>query len=146
MAQKGTGWIVNVSGGGATAPRPQFAAYAAAKTALVRFGETLAAECQGTGVRVNSIAPGAFRSGMTDRVLAAIDTAGPDEIATAGRLLKSDSGAAEKAAALVGYLTCGDGRNITGQLISAVWDDWQALHGSEIKPDHFTLRRMVPPA
>src|ERR1700730_18241710 len=44
MKTRGRGWIINISGGGATEPRPMFTAYAAAKTALVRFSETLAAE------------------------------------------------------------------------------------------------------
>ena len=46
-----------------------FTAYGAAKTALVRFAETLAAETAGKGVRVNSIAPGAFASGMTEAIM-----------------------------------------------------------------------------
>jgi short-subunit dehydrogenase len=36
MKARGRGWIINISGGGAASPRPMFAAYAAAKTALVR--------------------------------------------------------------------------------------------------------------
>src|SRR5262245_38875848 len=64
MKTRGRGWIINISGGGATSPRPMFAAYAAAKTALVRFTETLAIETGGDGIRVNAVAPGAFASGM----------------------------------------------------------------------------------
>src|SRR5262249_53443695 len=71
MIARGAGWIVNISGGGATKPRPFFAAYGAAKTALIRYGETLAAELQTKGIRVNSVAPGAFASGMTATVAAA---------------------------------------------------------------------------
>jgi len=44
MLRRGRGSIVNLSGGGATGPRENFSAYASAKTALVRFTETLAAE------------------------------------------------------------------------------------------------------
>ena len=60
MIARGEGWIVNLSGGGATGPRPMFSAYGAAKTALVRYVETLAAEVAQNGARVNSVAPGAF--------------------------------------------------------------------------------------
>ena len=48
MRERGYGKIVNLSGGGATAPRPNFSAYAAAKVAVVRFTETLAQELDGT--------------------------------------------------------------------------------------------------
>jgi short-subunit dehydrogenase len=43
MAFSGGGKIVNLSGGGATGPRPNFSAYAVAKTGIVRFTEILAA-------------------------------------------------------------------------------------------------------
>src|SRR4029453_7422632 len=55
MKQKGWGKIVNLSGGGAAGSRPDFSAYAAAKTALVRLTETLADELKGTGIDVNSV-------------------------------------------------------------------------------------------
>ena len=57
MRRAGWGKIVNLSGGGAAAPRPDVSAYAAAKCALVRFSETLAVELQGSGVDVNCVAP-----------------------------------------------------------------------------------------
>jgi NAD(P)-dependent dehydrogenase (short-subunit alcohol dehydrogenase family) len=146
MIAKGEGWIVNLSGGGATSPRPMFSAYGAAKTALVRFGETLASECAENGVRVNSVAPGAFKSGMTEAVLQAGSIAGQNEALLANRLMLEDSGAAEKAAALIAYLVAGEGRDVTGKLISAVWDDWQHLHENNNPPgDFYTLRRTVPP-
>lgn len=148
MQQKGQGWIVNISGGGATGPRPMFAAYGAAKTALVRFSETLAVEGAPFGIRVNAVAPGAFASGMTDAVRAAGEKAGDGEIALADKLLASgDEANAEKAARLVAYLTLGDGRGVTGKLISAVWDRWDLLHQRADVASHkdvFTLRRIIP--
>ncbi len=47
MKSQHGGAIVNVSGGGATSPRPFFSAYATAKAGLVRFTETIAAETGG---------------------------------------------------------------------------------------------------
>jgi 3-oxoacyl-[acyl-carrier protein] reductase len=146
MIAKGAGWIVNISGGGASAPRPMFSAYGAAKTALVRWGETVAQECADLGIRINSIAPGPFRSGMTEAVIRSSHAAGEKEATLAERLLKNDSGAAERAAELVTYLVAGEGRDITGKLISAVWDDWQHLHESPELGDLYTLRRIVPEA
>ncbi len=150
MIARGAGWIVNLSGGGATGPRPFFSAYGAAKTALVRFGETLAAELKDKGVRVNAVAPGAFASGMTKAVAAASEEAGASEKKTADRLLASDDdSSARKAAKLAVYLVHGQGRDVTGKLISAVWDPWEELHlrWPEIgASDVYTLRRVVPPS
>jgi NAD(P)-dependent dehydrogenase (short-subunit alcohol dehydrogenase family) len=148
MRATGRGWIINISGGGATGPRPMFAAYAAAKTALVRFTETLAIETARHGIRVNAVAPGAFASGITKVVNSSAENAGEAEAATARKLLDSeDTANAEKAARLVVYLTVGEGRDVTGKLISAVWDRWDSLHRyPEVvaHKDVFTLRRIVP--
>lgn len=148
MLARGAGWIVNISGGGATGPRPMFAAYATAKCALVRFGETLAAEVGGRGIRVNSVAPGAFASGMTQAVLASGAIAGKSETDGAARLLaNNDDANAVKAAKLVAYLVAGEGHEITGKLISAIWDPWHEMHHrwNEIRDtDIYTLRRIVP--
>jgi NAD(P)-dependent dehydrogenase (short-subunit alcohol dehydrogenase family) len=148
MRTTGRGWIINISGGGATGPRPMFTAYAAAKAALVRFTETLAIEMAGLGIRVNAVAPGAFASGITKAVYSAAENAGMDEAAAARKLLNSeDTANAEKAARLVAYLTIGAGRDVTGKLISAVWDQWDRLHLYPLvvaNKDVFTLRRVLP--
>jgi NAD(P)-dependent dehydrogenase (short-subunit alcohol dehydrogenase family) len=148
MLASGAGWIVNISGGGATAPRPMFAAYGAAKTALVRFAETLAAETADKGVRVNSIAPGAFASGMTEAIMTGGGDPGESEWKSAERILSSrDDTAAQKTAKLVAYLVAGPGRDVTGKLISTLWDPWSELHKNwdDLRSsDVFTLRRIVP--
>jgi NAD(P)-dependent dehydrogenase (short-subunit alcohol dehydrogenase family) len=148
MKARGQGWIINISGGGASSPRPMFAAYAAAKAALVRFTETLAIETAAYRIRVNAVAPGAFASGITKVVRLSSKSAGRAEATMAQKLLDLDDTAnAEKAARLVAYLTLGEGRNVTGKLISAVWDRWEALHSYPEVPAHkdvFTLRRILP--
>jgi 3-oxoacyl-[acyl-carrier protein] reductase len=148
MRAIGRGWIINIAGGGATGPRPMFTAYAAAKTALVRFTETLAIETARDRVRVNAVAPGAFASGMTRAVHLSAENAGEAEANTAQKLLDcEDTANAEKAARLVVYLTLGEGRDITGKLISAIWDRWECLHRHPevvAHKDVFTLRRILP--
>jgi NAD(P)-dependent dehydrogenase (short-subunit alcohol dehydrogenase family) len=148
MIARGAGWIVNISGGGATAARPMFSAYGSAKAALVRFTETLAAETTGKGIRVNSVAPGAFKSGMTQTIVAMGAAVGASERASAERLLETDDDSnASKTAKLIAYLVTGLGRDITGKLISTLWDDWAELHlhWNELRDsDVYTLRRIVP--
>lgn len=148
MKAIGRGWIVNIAGGGASTPRPMFTAYAAAKAALVRFTETVAIETAGHGIRINAVAPGAFASAMTKAVRSSAENAGEVEAAIAQKLLdREDIANAEKAARLVVYLTIGEGRNITGKLISAVWDRWDCFHRNPevlAHKDVFTLRRILP--
>ncbi len=142
------GKIVLLSGGGATAPRPYFSAYAASKAAVVRFGETLAEELRGTGIDVNAVAPGALNTRMLDEVL----EAGPARV---GRQFyeqavrqKAEGGTPlERGAALCVFLASAASDGITGKLISAVWDPWERLaeHMDQLGgSDVYTLRRVVP--
>ena len=53
MIEKRSGKIILISGGGSAYARPNFTAYAASKTAVVRFGENLAVEVSDHNVQVN---------------------------------------------------------------------------------------------
>ena len=57
MLQEGHGCIINVAAKSAIDPAPGAAAYAASKAAVLALMDSLAAELNGTGVRVNSILP-----------------------------------------------------------------------------------------
>jgi 3-oxoacyl-[acyl-carrier protein] reductase len=66
LRARGYGKIINLSGGGATAPLPRISAYAASKVAVVRLTETLADELRDARVDVNAIAPGALNTRLLD--------------------------------------------------------------------------------
>lgn len=142
------GKIINLSGGGATAPLPRFSSYAASKAAVVRFTETLAEEVREHRIDVNAIAPGALNTRLLDQVLAA----GPDKTGQAfyQRACKQrDEGGAplDKGASLAAFLASEASDGITGRLLSAVWDNWTDLpaHQQQLsKSDIYTLRRIVP--
>jgi 3-oxoacyl-[acyl-carrier protein] reductase len=142
------GKIINLSGGGATAPLPRFSAYAASKAAIVRLTETLACELKEDGIDVNAIAPGALNTRLLDEVLAA----GPEKVGQdfyERSLKQRDQGGASLArgAALATYLASADSDGITGRLLSAVWDDWAHLGDwrEELeRSDIYTLRRITP--
>jgi 3-oxoacyl-[acyl-carrier protein] reductase len=138
--------IVNISGGGATGPRPNFSAYGTTKAALVRFTETLAQETAELGIRVNAIAPGAMNTEMLEAVLRSGDLAGK-ELARAQEQKQKGGVPPEKAAALVYYLATPASDGITGRLVSAVWDPWSSLseRAAELREsDIYTLRRITP--
>jgi 3-oxoacyl-[acyl-carrier protein] reductase len=139
MRERGYGKIVNLSGGGATGPRPNFSAYATAKAGVVRFTETLARELDGTGIDVNAIAPGALNTGMRDDVL----RAGPER-AGAEYAAARDRGETsfEPATALATYLVSAAGDGVSGRLIAAQWDDWRTLAEQNLDADVYTLRRV----
>jgi NAD(P)-dependent dehydrogenase (short-subunit alcohol dehydrogenase family) len=146
--RNGRGKIINLSGGGATAPLPRFSAYAASKAAVVRFTETLAEETRDAHIDVNAIAPGPLNTRLLDEVLAA----GPERAGEAfyrRSVQQRDAGGApfEKAAELCAFLLSGRGDGITGKLISAIWDPWnrlpellEALNSTDV----YALRRIVP--
>lgn len=147
MISRGRGKIINLSGGGATGPRPNFSAYAVAKVGLVRFSETLAQEVRDYHIDVNCIAPGVMNSPLLQTVLAAgIESAGETEYAVAIKQAEANSDATvRRAAELCVYLASEKSNGITGRLISAVWDPWETLHEREFKEsDIYTLRRIVP--
>ena len=148
MKGNGYGKIINLSGGGATAPLPRISAYAASKAAVVRFTETLAEECRGTGIDVNAVAPGALNTRLLDEVL----EAGPEKVGPVfykKSLQQQQTGGTplSRGAELCAFLASAESNGITGKLLSAVWDPWETLprYREELNSgDIYTLRRIVP--
>lgn len=145
MIQRRAGKIINLSGGGATAPLPRFSAYGASKAAVVRLTETLAREVEEFNIQINAIAPGAVNTRLLDEVLAAGDRAGSDFIARAREQKKQGGVPPERAAELAVFLASDESDGLTGRLLSAVYDDWTHIPErlEEIRAtDLYTLRRV----
>ena len=138
--------IICFSGGGSTSPRPNFSAYAASKTAVVRLVENLAAEWQGEPIDINAVAPGAVDTQMTDQVIAlGAALAGEKEYRSA--LEQKAQPQSHKYPELVSFLLSPSSDGITGRLLSAVWDPWRQLasHREDLlSTDIYTLRRITP--
>jgi NAD(P)-dependent dehydrogenase (short-subunit alcohol dehydrogenase family) len=147
MIARGSGSIINLSGGGATGPRAYFSAYAAAKTGLVRFSETLADEVKVHGVKVNCVAPGAMKTAMLEQVLSTGEIAsGTREFEIAKKVFLDGGASMDRVAKLALFLASKKSDGLTGKLISAVWDDWEnwPQHLQELaSSDVYTLRRIV---
>lgn len=148
LKRRGYGKIVQLSGGGATAPMPRVSAYAASKAAVVRFAETIAQELAAHKIDVNCVAPGALNTRMLDEILAAgPQTVGDDLYRRLIKQKESGGASLDNAAALAVFLASRDSDGITGRLISAVWDPWRDLasHRDELAgSDIYTLRRIIP--
>jgi 3-oxoacyl-[acyl-carrier protein] reductase len=147
MASRRRGKIINLSGGGATGPRPGFSAYAAAKAGLVRFSETLAAEVEALGIAVNCVAPGIMATDMVAAVQAAgLTAAGAKELAAAQRALEGGEETMQAGVDLITFLASDESDGITGKLISAQWDSWRDFpaRAAELRAsDVLTLRRLA---
>jgi NAD(P)-dependent dehydrogenase (short-subunit alcohol dehydrogenase family) len=147
MLDHGHGRIINFAGGGATAPRPRFSAYATSKAAVVRLTETLAEELRGSGITVNAISPGTVDTRLLDDVIAAGPDAGAD-YAVVERLRATGTGGvpAELAASLAVFLASEAASSLSGRLISAPHDDWKSWDEVQLSiladSPWLTLRRL----
>jgi NAD(P)-dependent dehydrogenase (short-subunit alcohol dehydrogenase family) len=142
MIEKRSGKIIVMSGGGSAYVRPNFTAYAASKTAVVRFAECLAEEVRSHNVQVNAMAPGATYSHMTDETLhAGEEKAGIKEIQEAQQIRITGGVSPEKQIQLALFLASDHSNHISGKLIH-VNDDWKRLERENMNPELFTLRRV----
>ncbi|MEI9476371.1 MAG: SDR family oxidoreductase [Deltaproteobacteria bacterium] len=145
MMERRRGKIINLSGGGATAPRPNFSAYAASKAAIVRLTETLAEEVKPFNIQANAIAPGAINTRMLNEVLAAGKAAGEVALSQAKRQKESGGDSLEKVVALVVFLASDESGGLTGKLISAQHDPWREWFGKDEQLNTsplYTIRRL----
>ena len=128
MKRGGRGKIINLSGGGATAPLPRLSAYAASKAAVVRLTETLAEELREYSIDVNAIAPGALNTRLLGEVLSAgSDAVGKDFFDKAVKQRDSGGVPLERAAEFVCLSRFGDQRRNHGEA-------YQRAMGSVAKP------------
>lgn len=120
------GVVINLSGGGATQGRPFFNAYACAKTALVRFTETLAIEYP--EFRFYAVSPGALMTPMIEKLKALDRATIGSEWDEAQRRSKEGGEDPLKAVHLIQWLIEHRPEELNGAVLSAVWDDVKAAH------------------
>jgi NAD(P)-dependent dehydrogenase (short-subunit alcohol dehydrogenase family) len=143
MLREGRGRIVNVSSYAAVAPSPYMTAYACAKTAVLRFTDSLAAELESSGVFAFSITPGFVRTQLVERVAAS------DE----GRRFlpqleeRRDALGPEGAAQLVADIASGRLDALSGRFLHVLDDVDDLLRRADEIAEHelYTLRLRTPP-
>ena len=142
MIERRSGKIIVLSGGGAAYARPNFAAYAASKAAVVRMVETLAEEVRDKNIQVNCMAPGGTYTSMTDEILNAGEKAGQKEIDDAQQVRLTGGVAPAKQVELAMFLASDKSNHISGKLLH-VNDDWKRLRDTNMHPEAYTLRRVL---
>ena len=140
MIERRSGKIIVLTRGTGSA-RPNFAAFAASKSALVSFVESVAEEVREHNVQINCMAPGASYTHMTDQVLAAGERAGWREIEEAQQVRLTGGMPAAKQSELALFLASEESNHISGRLIH-VQDDWKRLRDGSLKAEQFVLRRV----
>jgi NAD(P)-dependent dehydrogenase (short-subunit alcohol dehydrogenase family) len=117
--------IVNLSGGGAASPFPNYSAYATSKVAVARFTENLSLELAHEGFDVNCIAPGFVATRIHQETLdAGPELATPQFFEYTKKQLECGGVPALRAAQLTVFLLSPESDGITGKFISAPWDPW----------------------
>ena len=71
MKESNYGYVINLGGGGVQEPKPFGSAYGAAKTALVKFTETVNIELEQEGLNIKTFAfnPGFIRNARTEKLV-----------------------------------------------------------------------------
>jgi len=133
-------YIVNISGGGATKPMEYFSSYAAAKTALVRFTETLSIELEQFNTKTIAIAPGFLPSNFHTPILNESVNI-PKKVSDQIKLKFNKPDKPEFASKLICDFILGRFDNLNGKLISAIFDK-KIIKNVEEKSDVGMLRRI----
>lgn len=106
MLEAGSGRIINVASRNAFQGSPNYAAYSAAKTAVLRLSESLAGELKTRGINVNCIVPGTIDTPQNRRATPDADFScwvPPEAVADVILFLASDAARAIHGAAVPVY-------------------------------------------
>lgn len=143
MEKEGFGKIIQISGGGATAPLESMSAYASSKAGVVKFVECMALELEKYKIDINAISPGIMNTGLLQEVLE-----NPDKVGKTYYKIMSEYSdfSFEEPVDLVYFLSSSLSDGISGKLISAKYDKWKEFknHKEDIMSSNaYTIRRIT---
>jgi NAD(P)-dependent dehydrogenase (short-subunit alcohol dehydrogenase family) len=141
MVERRRGKIIVLVCNADVAPKLHFSSYSTAKTALVRFVESIASEVADRNVQINCLDPGNAYTSLTDEVIQAGDKLEASVVAEAIATRTSGGTSPEEQMKVAQFLASESSNHITGRLIR-VDDDWKKLKNATLKRDAYMLRRM----
>jgi len=131
MLERQQGCIVNVGSGAARSVITSWSAYCAAKAGLYHFTRVLAAELEGTGIRVNVVRPGVVDTEMQRRIREAREEDFGRENLLRFRRLKEEGllMAPEIPARLIVWLCTEEAQGVHGQEVDIYDPLWRQRAG-----------------
>lgn len=125
LAQAASPRIINLAGGGAFSPFPNYSAYGCSKAAIVRLTECLAAEHASEGIAVNALAPGMLATEAHEATLrAGEERAGGPHFRRTVSLMQHGGSAIESVIECVNAMLSPQMEGLTGKTLSASFDPW----------------------
>ncbi len=140
--------IINLAGGGAFSPFPNYSAYACSKAALVRLTECLAAELRPKNIRVNAISPGIVATDIHKATIAAgEERAGRLQYRRTMAIMQEGGPTLDDVVNCLKAMLSPPFDRLTGKTISANFDPWQtkafiANIDDITSSDLYTMRRV----
>lgn len=142
MIEKRSGKILILTCDAQSTPELNFSAYSTSKAALIRFGESLAAEVLDHNVQVNCFDPGPAYTHLTDEIIRAENRVDSKLVASARETRRTGGASPDVQLEHAAFLASERSNHITGKLIH-VTDDWKKLQNATLRPDALTLRRTM---
>lgn len=141
MIERRRGKVIVITCDGDIAPKLHFSSYSTAKTAVVRFVESVAPEVQDDNIQINCLDPGQSYTSLTDEIIRAANRLEHKVVADAIETRRTGGISPDDQIKLAAFLASESSNHITGRLIR-VDDDWRKLRNTTLKPDSYTLRRV----
>jgi len=138
--------IIIFSGGGTSSIFPNYTAYSTSKISLVKFAENLSNELKDDNVDINCISPGFIITDIHKETLKNGEKiVGKNFYNKTLENIKKGGDPIEKPVNLTNFLLSSKSDNISGKLISAIWDPWENKDFQELLKtdiDIATLKRI----
>ncbi len=142
MVERRAGKIIVLGCYSDSGPTQGFSAYYTSKQALIPFVEGLAAEVAHDNIQVNCFDPGEAYTTFTDEVIRAGSRLDTEVVQRAIRVRQTGGTSPEAQVEMAAFLASESSNHITGKLLN-VNDDWRKLKNATLRPDQYTLRRVM---